>query len=54
VVAEVGEIKTEIAYHGDTINTAARIQEQCNVLKQRPSNIGKTGDQPTSKLRLFQ
>ncbi len=32
VVAEVGEIKTEIAYHGDTINTAARIQEQCNVL----------------------
>lgn len=32
VVAEVGEIKTEIAYHGDAINTAARIQEQCNVL----------------------
>ena len=31
VVAEVGELKTEIAYHGDTINTAARIQEQCNV-----------------------
>ncbi|MEQ9405569.1 MAG: adenylate/guanylate cyclase domain-containing protein [Cyclobacteriaceae bacterium] len=30
VIAEVGEIKTEIAYHGDTINTAARIQEQCN------------------------
>lgn len=34
VVAEVGEIKTEIAYHGDTINTAARIQEQCNVLER--------------------
>ncbi len=30
VVAEVGEIKREIAYHGDTINTAARIQGQCN------------------------
>lgn len=30
IVAEVGEIKREIAYHGDTINTAARIQEQCN------------------------
>lgn len=29
-VAEVGEIKREIAYHGDTINTAARIQEKCN------------------------
>lgn len=29
-VAEVGDIKREIAYHGDVINTAARIQEQCN------------------------
>ena len=29
---EVGQIKREIAYHGDTINTAARIQEQCNQL----------------------
>lgn len=33
-VAEVGKYKKEIAYHGDTINTAARIQGQCNVLKQ--------------------
>ena len=30
-VAEVGEIKKEIAYHGDVLNTAARIQNQCNV-----------------------
>ena len=29
-VAEVGIIKREIAYHGDTINTASRIQDQCN------------------------
>jgi adenylate cyclase len=29
-VAEVGEIKTEIAYHGDVINTASRIQNLCN------------------------
>jgi adenylate cyclase len=29
-VAEVGDIKREIAYHGDTINTAARIQGMCN------------------------
>lgn len=29
-VAEVGEIKREIAYHGDTLNTAARIQSKCN------------------------
>ena len=29
-VAEVGDIKREIAYHGDTINTASRIQSMCN------------------------
>jgi len=29
-VAEVGELKTEIAYHGDVLNTAARIQGFCN------------------------
>lgn len=29
-VAEVGDFKREIAYHGDTINTAARIQSMCN------------------------
>ena len=27
---EVGEIKREIAYHGDAINTASRIQQKCN------------------------
>lgn len=32
MIAEVGQTKTEIAYHGDTINTAARIQDQCNRL----------------------
>ena len=29
-VAEVGDFKREIAYHGDTINTASRIQSVCN------------------------
>ena len=29
-VAEVGELKKELAYHGDVLNTAARIQEVCN------------------------
>ncbi len=28
--AEVGVLKREIAYHGDVINTASRIQELCN------------------------
>ena len=27
---EVGEIKRDIAYHGDTLNTTARIQSICN------------------------
>ncbi len=31
-VAEVGVIKKEIAYHSDVLNTAARIQGQCNQL----------------------
>ena len=32
VVTEVGVVKKEIAYHGDVINTTARIQDQCNKL----------------------
>ena len=27
---EIGEVKRDIAYHGDTLNTAARIQSICN------------------------
>ena len=34
VLAEVGDIKREIAYHGDTINTASRIQDQCSVFNE--------------------
>ena len=34
VVAEVGQIKREIAYHGDTMNTASRIQGECNKQNQ--------------------
>jgi len=30
MVTEVGTIKKEIAYHGDVINTTARIQSECN------------------------
>jgi len=30
MVTEVGVVKKELAYHGDVINTAARIQAQCN------------------------
>jgi adenylate cyclase len=30
MVAEVGELKTEIAYHGDVLNTAARIEAYCS------------------------
>ncbi len=29
---EVGVVKRDIAYHGDTINSASRIQDLCNVL----------------------
>ena len=33
-MAEVGLIKREIAFHGDTLNTAARIQGLCNTYKK--------------------
>ncbi|MEL6557487.1 MAG: adenylate/guanylate cyclase domain-containing protein [Bacteroidota bacterium] len=32
MVTEIGKHKREIAYHGDVLNTAARIQGQCNEL----------------------
>jgi adenylate cyclase len=35
MVAEVGIVKKEIAYHSDVLSTAARIQSQCNQLGQR-------------------
>lgn len=33
MVAEVGVVKKEVAYHGDVINTSARIQAECNAHK---------------------
>ena len=34
-VAEIGYIKREIAYHGDVLNTAARIEKQCTPLNKK-------------------
>jgi adenylate cyclase len=34
-VAEVGEIKRDIAYHGDVLNTASRVQGKCNELGEK-------------------
>ena len=33
VVVRIGEIKKEIAYHGDVLNTTARLQSLCNEFK---------------------
>lgn len=33
-IAEVGDFKREIVYHGDTINTASRIQSVCNTFRK--------------------
>lgn len=30
ITGEIGDIKKDIVYHGDTVNTAARIQSECN------------------------
>jgi len=34
MIAEVGYLKRSIAYHGDAINTASRIQGQCNTYER--------------------
>ena len=34
-VTEIGEIKREIAYHGDVLNTAARIEKKCTPLNKK-------------------
>ena len=47
-VAEIGNIKRDIAYHGDVLNTASRIQSICNEYKERllvsGALLGKAGD----------
>ena len=34
-VAEIGDIKREIAYHGDVVNTASRLRSACNQFKKK-------------------
>lgn len=34
IIAEVGTVKKELAYHGDVINSTSRIQEKCNEYNQ--------------------
>ena len=35
ISAQIGDIKREIIYNGDVLNTSARIQEQCNKLNRK-------------------
>ncbi|ACF12618.1 putative adenylate/guanylate cyclase [Chloroherpeton thalassium ATCC 35110] len=34
IAGEVGELKTEIVFHGDTVNTASRIHSECSVYRR--------------------
>jgi adenylate cyclase len=34
-VVEIGYLKKEIAYHGNTLNTASRIEALCNIYKEK-------------------
>lgn len=52
VAAEVGEMKTEIAYHGDVVNTASRIQGLCNQHNQHLL-ISENIFQPIEKDKRF-
>ena len=35
IITEVGGTKQEIAYHGDTVNTAARIRSECSAVNEK-------------------
>ena len=35
MAVEVGELKSEIAFHGDVLNVASRVQGYCNQLKEQ-------------------
>ncbi|MEM6766835.1 MAG: adenylate/guanylate cyclase domain-containing protein [Bacteroidota bacterium] len=35
ISGEIGDLKREIVFHGDTVNTASRIQEECNRLQRK-------------------
>ncbi|MEJ0057582.1 MAG: adenylate/guanylate cyclase domain-containing protein [Bacteroidota bacterium] len=52
---EIGEVKRDIAYHGDTLNTAARIQGICNEhgksLIASKILLDKLGTHPKMKLQ---
>ena len=41
MVLQVGQIRRDISYNGDTLNTAARIESMCNEYKQ---NLLISGD----------
>ncbi|MBX2992339.1 MAG: adenylate/guanylate cyclase domain-containing protein [Bacteroidetes bacterium] len=34
ITGEIGDVKREIVYHGDTVNTAARIRTECTTLQK--------------------
>ena len=35
IITQVGGTKQEIAYHGDTVNTTARIRSECNIVNEK-------------------
>jgi len=51
-VAEIGDIKREIAYHGDVLNTASRIQDQCKLLDKNLL-ISENVEEKLAKLNGF-
>ncbi len=53
-VTEVGKYKKEIAYHGDTINVAARIQAKCNALGRELLVSGNLVDQLNGQGAAFE
>lgn len=53
MVLQVGQIRRDISYNGDTMNTAARIEAKCNELKQ-PLLISESLQKMLIKSKKFQ
>ena len=55
VATQVGDIKSELVFHGDVLNTTARIQALCNTLESRllvsATVLAALGPQPAYRVR---
>jgi adenylate cyclase len=52
ITGEIGDIKKEIVFHGDTVNTAARIRSECKLQNKNLLLSGELLDKLINKEHL--